>query len=170
VKRFPCGKYGRQTLHFFPAPFRSPLRAFAGLVFPWQDATVLLANIEGRGWCIPSGRVEPDETSLEAVKREAIEESGAVLGNIQYIGCYSIADRGEQRWADCYAATVDELVEIGMQEESLGRRFASLEELPQMYHLWNELTAQVFAHSKEVIERHLRMRAADVLRGSLPGG
>ncbi|CAN5423898.1 hypothetical protein BH11ARM1_BH11ARM1_14690 [soil metagenome] len=147
MRKFPCGEYGRQRLHFYPAPFRAPLRAFAGLVFPWREKEVLLANIDGRGWCIPSGRVEPDESSIEAVRREALEEAGAILGDIQYIGCYLICERQERRWADCYVALIDDLVESGMKEESLGRRFATMEDLPECYHLWNELTELVFERS-----------------------
>jgi 8-oxo-dGTP diphosphatase len=117
-----------------------------------------VANIEGRGWCIPSGRVEPDESSLEAVRREALEEAGAVLREIQYIGCYLVSERREVRWADCYAACVERLEEIGMKEESSGRALMSLEELPEQYHHWNPLTHLVFEHSKEVLERHLKQR------------
>ncbi|HWD41934.1 MAG TPA: NUDIX domain-containing protein, partial [Fimbriimonas sp.] len=76
MRRFPSGQYGRQTLRFHPAPFRSPLRAFAALVFPWVEESVVICDIDRRGWCIPSGRVEPHETSLEAAKREAREEAG----------------------------------------------------------------------------------------------
>ena len=153
MRRFPAGQYGRQRLQFFPAPFHAPIRAFAGLVFPWDGDKVLVADICERGWCIPSGRVEPTESSLEAVRREALEEAGAVLKDIQYIGCYQITERQEVRWADCYVAHIDRLEEIGMQEESQGRRLVSLEELPGMYHLWNELTKMVFEHSKEILER-----------------
>jgi 8-oxo-dGTP diphosphatase len=164
VKRFPSGCYGRQRLQFYPAPYRAPLRSFAALVFPWMDDKVLVANIDGRGWCIPSGRVEPFESSAEAAAREALEEGGAVLRGIQYMGCYRISERQEVRWADCYAACVEDLVEIGMQEESLGRQLVSLEELPDMYHLWNELTEQVFLHSREIVERHLRQQCDALVR------
>jgi 8-oxo-dGTP diphosphatase len=153
VKRFPSGEYGRQRLVFYPAPYRAPLRAFAGLVFPWHEGKVLLCDIDGRGWCIPSGRVEPNETSLEAVKREALEEAGAILCGIQYIGCYLVSERRETRWIDCYAARIQDLVEIGMKEESLGRRFAAPEELAELYHLWTPLTKMVFEHSLEVLLR-----------------
>jgi len=156
VKRFPTGQYGRQRLQFFPAPFRAPLRAFAGLVFPWECQKVLIADIEGRGWCIPSGRVEPDESSLEAVRREALEEAGAILKDIQYIGCYHISERREVRWADCFVSRIDSLVEIGRQDESKGRKLVTLDELPAIYHLWNPLTRMVFEHSREVLERQTR--------------
>jgi 8-oxo-dGTP diphosphatase len=156
--RFPVGKYGRQTLQFFPAPFRAPLRAFAVLVFPWKEEQVLICDIDGRGWCIPSGRVEPSETSDEAVRREALEEAGAVLSDLQYIGCYKITEKREVRWADCYAAHVSSLVDIGMTAESFGRKFVSLSELPEVYHLWNPLTEMVFCHSQEVLRRTDRRR------------
>lgn len=157
MRRFPSGVYGRQRMQFYPAPFRAPLRAFAGMVFPWMDEQVLLCDILGRGWCIPSGRVEAYESSLDAVKREAVEEAGAVLSDLQYIGCYLITERREVRWADCYAAHVLELTEIGMKEESAGRQLFRLEELPEIYHVWNPLTEMVFQHSREVLER-LEMR------------
>jgi len=153
MRRFPSGQYGRQRLQFYPAPYRAPLRAFAALVFPWRESEVLVCDIEGRGWCIPSGRVEPFETSLEAVKREAVEEAGAILEDVQYIGCYYITERREVRWADCYTAHVADLVEIGMKEESRGRRFTTMAELPEIYHLWNPLTELVFLHSLEVLSR-----------------
>jgi 8-oxo-dGTP diphosphatase len=153
LRRFPVGKYRRQTLQFFPAPFRAPLRAFASLVFAWRQDEVLICDIDGRGWCIPSGRVEPDETSADAALREALEEGGAVLADLQYIGAYKISERQEVRWADCYAANVVELVDIGMAAESLGRQFLQLDQLADVYHVWNELTERVFEHSREVLLR-----------------
>ncbi len=153
MKRFPGGKWGRQSLQFFPAPFRAPLRAFAALVFPWEGEKVLVCNIEGRGWSIPSGRVEAGENSLQAAHREAMEEAGAELEDVQYIGCYRISERQEVRWADCYTAGIRTLGEIGMKEESLGRQFFTLAELPTLYHLWNPLTESVFEYSYTVLER-----------------
>jgi 8-oxo-dGTP diphosphatase len=153
VKRFPPGTYGRQKLEFYAAPFRAPLRAFAGLVFAWQGEKVLICEIGDRGWSIPSGRVEPNENSAEAVVREALEEAGAKLCSLQYIGCYRISERREVRWADCYAACVKELIEFQKTEESLDRKLASLDELPNVYHLWTPLTKAVFEHSYEIIRR-----------------
>jgi 8-oxo-dGTP diphosphatase len=129
------------------------LRSFAVLVFPWDGDKVLICDIEDRGWCIPSGRVEAGESSLEAARREALEEGGVKLDGLQYIGCYHISERREVRWADCYAARVEELVEIGMAEESKGRKLVTMDELPALYHVWNPLTEMVFKYSREVVER-----------------
>jgi 8-oxo-dGTP diphosphatase len=160
MKRYPSGTYGRQRLEFHPAPFRAPLRAFAGLVFAWKDDKVLICDIDGRGWCIPSGRVEPYENSLEAVCREALEEGGALLGCVQYLGCYRISEKREVRWADCYAATVCDLVEITRQDESRGRKLVTVDELPTLYHLWNPLTEMLFELSREVVLRTQRQQSA----------
>lgn len=140
-------------MRFYPAPYRAPLRAFAVLVFAWQDEQVLICDIIERGWSVPSGRVEPEESSREAAIREAHEEAGAIISNLQYIGCYEIKERGEVRWADCYAATVEDLVDIGAVTESRERRFVPMESLEEIYHWWNELSAKVFEHSKAVMER-----------------
>lgn len=164
MKRFPSGTYGRQRLEFYAAPFRAPLRAFAGLVFAWDGDRVLICEIGDRGWSIPSGRVEPNENSAEAVEREALEEAGALLSNLQYIGCYRISERREVRWADCYVALVKELVEFNGTAESLGRKLATLEELPEIYHLWNPLTQMVFEHSREIMNRAGKVGAKPRLR------
>lgn len=161
MRQFPDGKYGRQTLRFHAAPYRPPLRAFAVLAFPWRAEEVLLCDIAGRGWCVPSGRVEPFETSCEAVLRETLEEAGAVLADAQYFGCYEIRDKREVRWADCYAANVAELTEIGLKEESKGRQFFTMDQLPAIYHVWNELTRLVFERSREVAERASEWRRCD---------
>jgi 8-oxo-dGTP diphosphatase len=153
VKNFPTGKYGRQTLRFYPAPFRAPLRAFAVLLFAWREDKVLICDIADRGWTVPSGRVEPSEDSREAVLREALEEGGAVLRFAHYMGCYQILERKEVRWADCYAGEIEQLVGISIPDESRDRRLVRLEELPDVYHVWNELTERVFVHSKDMVAR-----------------
>jgi 8-oxo-dGTP diphosphatase len=153
MRRFPSGTFGRQRLQFFPAPFKAPLRTFAVLVFAWQEDRVVICDIEDRGWCIPSGRVEPDETALEAAHREAMEEGGVELERLQYIGCYQISERREVRWADCFAALVKNVGEISMKEESRGMKLVVIEELPAIYHMWNPLTEAVFQFSREVVLR-----------------
>jgi 8-oxo-dGTP diphosphatase len=140
-------------MRFYPAPFVAPLRAFAVLVFPWRGDEVLLCDITDRGWCVPSGRVEPKETSQEAGLREALEEAGAELSDLQYIGCYQITEKQDTRWADCFTSHVKSLGAILADHESKGVRFVHSAELPDLYHLWNDLTKMVFEHSHEVLRR-----------------
>ncbi len=153
MSRFPVCRHGRQTYEFFAAPFRAPLHAFAALTFAWQDDSVLLCDIKGRGWCVPSGRVEPGETSDVAARRESLEEGGALLDGLQYIGCYRVTDAFAVRWADCFAAEVAELGEIRAVAESRSRRFVASTELAGVYYMWNPLTERVFAHAHTIVKR-----------------
>jgi 8-oxo-dGTP diphosphatase len=127
------------------------------LVFPWQADKVLICEIAGRGWCVPSGHVEPGESAKEAARRETLEESGATLGDLHYLGCYQIRERREVRWAELYAADVIEMGEILAKEESQDRRFVALAELPQLYHVWNPLAKQVFEHAYQAMCRSRRL-------------
>jgi 8-oxo-dGTP diphosphatase len=122
-------------------------------MFAWRGDEVLICDIMGRGWCVPSGRVEPNESSMEASLREAREEAGAIVKDVQYIGSFQITEKRDVRWADCFTAHVEDLAEIQAITESRGRKFVTVDLLPTTYHEWNELTSRVFAHSLEILRR-----------------
>ena len=54
-------------------------RLYAVLVFLFYGDKVALADIAGRGYCIPSGRIEPGEALDAAAEREVWEETGGRL-------------------------------------------------------------------------------------------
>jgi len=58
-------------------PPRELTTAAFGLVFE-QDA-FLLARLVERGWDIPGGHLEPGEDAEQAMRREVLEETGAVV-------------------------------------------------------------------------------------------
>lgn len=45
-----------------------------------------MTNLRQRGWDIPGGHLEPGETPEAAMRREVMEEAGAVLGDVQLLG------------------------------------------------------------------------------------
>src|SRR5687768_6738242 len=64
--------------------------SFAVIAFAWTGDRFLLAKIAGRGWCTPSGRVEPGETAADAARRESLEETGATLLDLVLLGAYEL--------------------------------------------------------------------------------
>ena len=55
-----------------------------------QDNQVLLVkHVYEDQWYLPGGLVEKGETQDEAVRREALEEAGATLGDLQLFGTYT---------------------------------------------------------------------------------
>lgn len=58
---------------------------------------------------IAGGHIEKGETSHEAASRELMEETGAVLFNIECIATYSVIKDGEKGWGRLYLAEVSEL-------------------------------------------------------------
>ena len=143
-------------MEFHPAPFHAPLRAFAVLAFGWKEGQVLVCDIKDRGWCVPSGRVEPGESSMDAARREAMEEGGAEFDSLHYIGCYKIIDRRDERWVDCFVGRITALVDLIEGGEAKERRLVDVGELRSLYHLWNPLTELVFRHAVEVLGRNER--------------
>lgn len=52
----------------------------------------LLTNHKKRGLEFPGGKMEQGETLEEAALREVYEETGALLGEVKYIGEYKVCD------------------------------------------------------------------------------
>ncbi|MBS1707236.1 MAG: NUDIX hydrolase [Armatimonadetes bacterium] len=115
------------------------------LVFAWSSGQVLLSDILGRGWCVPSGRVEPGESAEIAVRRELLEESGCSVGQIMLAGEFVIGKPGEETVAHAFVAQgwTEEGPPTG--NDSQGRRACALDELPTIYFEWNSLYEAVFA-------------------------
>jgi 8-oxo-dGTP diphosphatase len=128
----------------------SSLYAVLGFVF--KDDKVVLAKIQDRGYCIPSGRIEAGEEPLAAMVREAYEETGAVLSasHIQLIGWYSLVNtpsNANARICPVYIATPGEFLPIPVDSESLECRLTALEDVPGLYFVWDDLMAAVFGYA-----------------------
>jgi 8-oxo-dGTP diphosphatase len=122
----------------FPTP--------AALVFPFYGDKVVLAEIPGRGWCIPSGHLEPGEKPEAAARREAFEEAGVTLGRVVCLGYFVLTDTqtGTIRHAPTFIADVQGLSELPEGSESRGRLLANLEDIDGLYYHWDDLLAAVF--------------------------
>ena len=163
---FPTVRWKNERATFVPAQSEDEEPAGvprpAALVFPFYGDRVVLADIETRGWCIPSGHLEAGETAEDAVRRESIEEAGAVLGRVLYVGYFILTDigSGAVRHAPTFIAEVSAIGAIPDGTESRGAYLAPVEDIAAMYFAWDDLLAGVFAHAYAQKRDRLRVGTA----------
>lgn len=141
----------------FTANLADPTLSFAALVFAFYGDKLVLAEIPGRGWCIPSGRIESGESAEDAARREAFEEAGVTLGRIVSLGHFVLTDKatGKIRHAPTFIADVQGLEEVPPESESTGRLLVNLEDIAGLYYSWDDLLASVFEEAAAARERLL---------------
>lgn len=141
-------------------PPESEGRLYAVLVFLFYGDKIALADIEGRGMCIPSGRIEPGETIDGTAVRECFEETGAHLLDDRraLIGCYRMTGRtnakpGDIRWCPVFVAEAQGFGSLPPGSESHGVFLAAAEDVADLYFFWDELMAAVFLHAESERQR-----------------
>ena len=82
LQEFDFEHDGRQISSRFIESTWLPPRALttAALAFVFGGESLLLARITGRAWDLPGGHLEPGESAEEAMRREVLEEAGALVG------------------------------------------------------------------------------------------
>ncbi len=154
-------------------PPESEGRLWAVLLFVFYGDKVALADIEGRGLTIPSGRIEPGETVDAAAVREAWEETGANLdpARRRLIGCYRLTPRsgthaGQTRYCPVFAAEAFGFAPIPDGSESRGLILTAWEDVADLYFTWDPLMAAVFEFAQD---RRAALFPAGVPVSSLTG-
>lgn len=146
---FPTVRWGEKLVTFRPRrrwQGIQPLRAV--LLFAFFGERVVLCDIEGRGWCVPSGHIQEGETPEQAIRREAQEEAGIVLDKIYPLGVQVLQEADGSRWyAPVFVGEVAHFTTLPDSSESRGILLIPPEEVQEVYYLWDPLIAEVFRYA-----------------------
>lgn len=144
---FPEAEWDGAQVRFEPAaePPSPGEPFFAAIVFAWLGERVCVANIRGRGWCVPGGRREAGETPEETVRREAREEAAIRLEGLRPVGRFLVCRAGEgARRVILFSASVAGQGDLGPGSEATAVAYMSLAELASRYYFWDPLLEAVF--------------------------
>ncbi|MCC3358041.1 RNA deprotection pyrophosphohydrolase [Bacillus sp. REN16] len=97
------------NLAFTPAPF-STAPKHVWVICRYEDQW-LLTNHSERGLEFPGGKVEEGETPQAAAIREVMEETGAEVSALEYIGQYKVIGKGKTIIKNIYFAEIERLLE-----------------------------------------------------------
>lgn len=111
-----------------------PLSAItSALALAFDGERILMTNLRQRGWDIPGGHLDPGETPEAAMRREVMEEAGALLTDVQLLGYQRIRLLGQvpdgyrypypDSYQILYLARVAELATFAATQEASQRAF-----------------------------------------------
>ena len=107
-----------------------PLSIGVRVLMVKDGQVVLVKHVYEPYWYIPGGAVERDETLETAVRREAREETGATLNDLELFGIYTNQERGKSDHITVFLSQSFELTCDG-DDEIENCQFFPLEALPE---------------------------------------
>lgn len=117
----------------FPRVPRLPASAGA-LIFDGSGRLLILKTTYKKGWSVPGGQIEPNESPWEACRRETLEECAlrverAALACVDFLPPRSNRPGGLRFLFDCGTLPDEQLAAIRLQADEIeDHRFAHLSE------------------------------------------
>lgn len=139
---------------FEKEPFSSsPKHVFAICLY---NGKWLLTHHRSRGLEFPGGKVEAEETVVQAAHREVMEETGATIKHLHYVGQYYVNGKGGTIIKNVYFAQIDKLLSKNHYFETKGP--VLLKELPKNIKQNKQFSFMmkddVLTYSMDYIARH----------------
>ena len=125
--------------------------------FCFNKNKLLLVNLKHRGWDFPGGHIELNETPVECLKREAMEE-GYVEGEFHFLGHIVVDHTENPNWNEdspypkigyqlFYRMNVEKLYSFTGEYESSERLFIDPKEVSNYYRDWHGLYQDILDYA-----------------------
>ena len=106
----------------------------SGYVLNENNELLIVKN--GNTWTIPGGHPENNESYLETLTREIMEEACITLKDKIYLGAVEVVENDEIYYQIRFVAKVDKILPFKQEWEISERKFVKLEDLHQ-YITWS---------------------------------
>ncbi len=128
--------------------------------FCFYENKLLLVNLNHRGWDFPGGHIEINETPVECLKREAMEE-GYVEGECHFLGHIVVDHSENSNWNKnspypkigyqlFYRMDIEKLHYFSGEYEASERRLIDPEEVSNYYRDWHELYQDILDYASSI--------------------
>ncbi len=106
----------------------------SGYIFNTKGQLLIVRNNDT--WTIPGGHPEINETQIETLHREVMEEACVTIKEIKYLGAVKVIEKGDIYYQVRYTALVDTELPFKQEWEISERKFVNLSDL-QNYIKWS---------------------------------
>lgn len=122
----------------------------SGYVFNNKNQLLIVKN--ENNWTIPGGHPELNETQIQTLKREILEEACITITNIEYLGAVEVIENKKKYYQLRYFANVLDLFPFKQEWEICERKFIDLQDLNK-YIKWADGTT--FKEQIKYVKKYL---------------